>query len=168
MENPPPVFRIYRLNWWPRTFALLFLGFSAFFLIGTSWGLLTGQEEAKPLQMVFAVVFLVVGIGLTINFFKTTITFTADAIELNTIFARKKLPFSGIRGRREYVVRGGDVEAGGSTRYLKLVPNDDRLPTLDFMKNYTFDDAFYRWFNALPDLDAEDNKVHKNANFGLV
>jgi len=118
--------------------------------------------------MVIAVVFLIVGIGLTINFFKATVTFTSDAIELNTIFARKKLPFSGIRGRREYVVRGGEVDAGGSTRYLKLVPNDDRLPTLDFMKNYTFDDAFYSWFNALPDLDAEDKKVHKDANFGLV
>jgi len=146
----------------------MFLAFSTFFVIGTLRGLITGQEEAKPLQLVIAVVFLIVGIGLTINFLKTTVTFSADTIELKTIFARKSLPLSAIRGRREYVVRGGDADAGGSTRYLKLVPNDDRLPTLDFMKNYTFDDVFYRWFYELPDLDVEDKKVHKDANFGLV
>ena len=115
--------------------------------------------------MLIAIVFMTVGIGLTVNFFNTTITFTAEAVELRTIFGRKKLPLSGIRGRREYEVHG--VE-GGITRYLKLVPNDGRLPTLDFMKHYTFDDAFYQWFYELPDLDAEDKKKHKDANFGLV
>jgi hypothetical protein len=36
------------------------------------------------------------------------------------------------------------------------------------MKNYTFDDKFYLWFYELPNLDAEDKKVHKDSNFGLV
>jgi hypothetical protein len=39
-------------------------------MIGTLSGLLAGQEEAKPLQIVIAVVFLIVGIGLTFNFSK--------------------------------------------------------------------------------------------------
>ena len=57
----------------------------------------------------------------------------------------------------------------GSTVFLKLEPNDDRLPTLEFQKNYyNFDDRFFRWFNELPDLDVEDKKKHMTSNFGLV
>jgi hypothetical protein len=165
MENPAPTYRIYRLKWWWRAFALFFLAIGAFSVIVT-WGMpIAGQAEAKPIQMMISVVFLIVGTGLTINFFKTSIIFTTDAIELHMIFTQKRLPLNAIRGRREYAVSGDEA---GNTRYLKLVPNDDRLPTLDFMKGYTFDDAFCRWFYELPDLDAEDNKVHKDANFGLV
>jgi hypothetical protein len=112
-----------------------------------------------------SVIFLLVGVGLTINAFQTTVVFTCDAVELHSILSRLRLPLSKIRGRREFVARG---EEGGGTRYLCLVPEDDRLSTLQFMKSYTFDDVFYRWFNELPDLDAEDKKVHKDANFGLV
>lgn len=131
-----------------------------------TWGIpIAGQAEAKPIEMMIACIFLIVGIGLTIYFFKTSVIFTTDAIELHMVFAQHRLPLNAIRGRREYVVSDNE---GGSSRYLKLVPNDDRLPTLDFMKGYTFDDAFYRWFYELPDLDAEDKKVHKDANFGLV
>jgi hypothetical protein len=36
------------------------------------------------------------------------------------------------------------------------------------MKSYNFDDAFFRWFNELPDLDAEGQNAHKDSNFGLV
>jgi len=110
-------------------------------------------------------IFLLVGVGLTINAFQTKVIFTFDTIELQSILGRKRIPLSGIRGRREIVATG---EEGGSTRHLCLVPDNDRLPTLQFMKSYTFDDTFYRWFNELRDLDAEDKKVHKDANFGLV
>jgi hypothetical protein len=153
------------MPWWHRAFALFFLAFSAFFMIGSWGGPIFKQTEAKPMVMTIAVVLPLIGIGLTFIFFTTTIRFTSDEIEHHTIFSTKRLPLSEIRGRREYVVRG---EEGGSARYLKLVPDDDRLPTLDFMKNYTFDDKFYLWFYELPNLDAEDKKVHKDSNFGLV
>jgi hypothetical protein len=39
---------------------------------------------------------------------------------------------------------------------------------MDFEKSFTFDDSFYAWFNALPDLDADDKTVRKDSNFGLV
>ena len=165
MENPAPTYRVYHLHWGQRAFALLFLAFSAFFVIGSWRSVLFGQEEPRPSLLILSVVFLLVGVGLTINALQTTVTFTCNAIELRSILSRLKLPLSKIRGRRELAARG---EEGGETRYLCLVPNDDRLPTLQFMKGYTFDDAFYRWFNELPDLDAEDKKVHKDANFGLV
>jgi hypothetical protein len=165
MENPPPIYRVYRLRWGQRAFALFFLVFSVFFVFGSWRRLLIAQEEHRPLLLILSVIFLVVGVGLNLNAFQTAVTFTSDAIELRSILGRRRLPLSEIRGRREVVARG---EEGGSTRYLCLVPDDDRLPTLQFMKSYTFDDTFYRWFNELRDLDAEDKKVHRDANFGLI
>jgi hypothetical protein len=143
----------------------LFLAFSALFVIGSWRRVFFRQEEPRPFLLVLSAIFLLVGVGLTINALQTTVTFTSDSIELHSILSRLKLPLSNIRGRREFVARG---EEGDGTHYLSLVPNDDRLPTLQFMKGYTFDESFFRWFYELPDLDAEDKKVHKDANFGLV
>jgi len=165
MENPAPTFRVYRLHWGHRAFALLFLTLGAFFVIGLCRSGFRGQEEPRPLLLIVSVAFLLVGVGLTVSAFQTTVTFTCDPIELRSILSRLRLPLNKIRGRREFVARG---EEDGGTLYLCLVPNDDRLSTIQFMKGYTFDDTFYRWFNELPDLDAEDKKVHKDANFGLV
>jgi hypothetical protein len=116
--------------------------------------------------MVLSVAFAVVGGFLVPLAYKSAVILLEDAIELRTIFVRKRLLFVAIRGRREYVVNGGGDE--GSTRYLRLEPNDDRLPALDFARNFNFDGAFYAWFNKLPDLDAMDKIKHKDANFGLV
>jgi hypothetical protein len=165
MENPAPSFCVYRLHWSQRAFALLFLALSVFFVVGSWKGVFFGEEDPRPFLMILSAIFLLVGLGLSFNAFQTTVTFTGDAIELRSILNRLKLPLSKIRGRREFVARG---EEGGGTRYLCLIPEDDRLPTLQFMKNYTFDDAFYGWFNELRDLDAEDKRVHKDADFGLV
>lgn len=74
------------------------------------------------------------------------------------------MQISEIRGRREYST--GDAE-GGSTRYVKLVPRNNDLPALDFEKGYAFDEAFWRWYNGLSDLDA-DPKSGSSSNFGLV
>ena len=165
MQSPAPTYRVYHLHWGQRAFALLFLAFSVFFVIESCRSVFSGQEEPRPFLLILSVVFILVGIGLTVNAFQTTVTFTCDSIELRSIVRRLKLPLSKIRGRREFAARG---EEGGETRYLCLVPDDDRLPTLQFMKAYTFDDAFHRWFNEPPDLNAEHKKVHKDANFGLV
>ncbi len=80
---------------------------------------------------------------------------------------RKTLRFRDIRGRREYVVRSAGPESV-STRYLKLESNDDRLPSLEFEKYFTFDAAFYEWFNRLPNLDKLSTQREKNSNLGLI
>jgi hypothetical protein len=165
MGNPAPTYRVYHLHWGQRAFALLFLALSAFFVIGVWRGVLFNEEKPRPFLMVTTIIFMLVGAGLTVNAFRTTVVFTADAVELRSILGCSRLPLNKIRGRREFVARGDE---GGGTRYLVLAPNDDRLPTIQFMRGYTFDEAFFRWFYELPDLDAEDKKVHKDANFGLV
>lgn len=168
MVNPAPIFRVYRMKWRWRAFAFFFLFFGALPMIASLREFISGASDPKPMMLPVGVLFLAAGIGLTFYAFKAAIGFSQDAIEHRTIFGQKKLPLDGIKGRREYVVKGAQGDVGGNTRYLKLVPNDDRLPTLEFSKHYTFDDTFYRWFYELPDLDAEDRKVHKDSNFGLV
>jgi hypothetical protein len=168
MENPAPAFRVYRLRWGQRALALFFLAIATIFVIASWGGPITGRAAAKPIEMLIAVVLFIAGLVLTLNFFTATVTFTADAVEQRSLFRQATLPFSEIRGRREFVVRSFAPGGGGSTRYLKLESNDDRHPPLEFMKSYTFDDAFFSWFKELPDLDAENQKTHKDSNFGLV
>jgi hypothetical protein len=167
MDNVAQNAKVYRVKWWRRASAILFVVLGILFLTAFCWGPISGQADPKPLGIVFSAAFTLVGILWTIGAFKSTVTLSNDAIEVRGIWGCKRLPLNGIRGRREYVVRGGGVEEG-STRYLKLVPDDDRLSPLEFEKYFTFDDAFYQWFNKLPDLDAMDKMKHKDSGFGLV
>jgi hypothetical protein len=176
MENSGLSARVYRITWWWRAGAVFFLTIGSVVSIGIWNGIIFGEREPKFAEMVGTPVLAIVGVFLAWSAFRATVTLSADAIELRTLFERKRLPLNAIRGRREYVVRGGTVDVGGSTRYLKLEPNDDRLPTMDIVKYFNFDDRFYQWFKALPDLDALDKQrrealekdPHNNSNFGLV
>jgi hypothetical protein len=164
MGNPAPLYSVYRPSWLWKVFALLFLAVGAFFTYKFWQGPLFEQEVPKPMEMMIGVVLVAAGLGMAIHAFEARVRFTIDAIEHRTIFGVRKLPLDGIRGRREYVVRGEE----GNTRHLKLEPDDDRLQTIEISKSYNFDAAFYGWFYSLPDLDAKDKEVHKDSNFGLV
>ena len=117
MENPAPFFRVYRMKLWWRSFALFFLAFGTFSVIGSWRWLITEDAGPMPMQIMLSFVLFAVGIGLTIHAFKATVRFTRDAIEQRTIFGEKTLPLDGIRGRREYVVRSYQPGARGNTRY---------------------------------------------------
>jgi hypothetical protein len=152
------------MKWLWRAFALFFAIFGASSAIVLLVELVSGTSDPNPMALPLGALFLVVGIGMAIYAFTASVSFTQSTVEHRTIFSRKELPLDEIKGRREVVDKG----KGGNTRYLRLVPGDDQLSTLEFSKNYTFDDAFYRWFYSLPDLDAKDKEVHKDSNFGLV
>jgi hypothetical protein len=138
---------------------------SSLVCIGIWGGVILGRREPKLEEMVVSAILPMFGVLWVAFSFLSTVTLFVDALEHRTLLGRKRLPFEGIRGRREYFV---DSYESGSTRYLKLEPNDDRLPTLDFQKYYTFDREFYEWFNNLPDLDAMDRLKGKNSSFGLI
>jgi hypothetical protein len=53
-------------------------------------------------------------------------------------------------------------------RYVQLIPDDDRLPTVSFSRDYRFDAAFEEWLYSLPDLDAAEKARGKSSDFGLL
>lgn len=166
-ETSTGVARIYRMNWFERAFPIMFLAGSLVFLIGFWHGQITGERDPDLLELTIPIAFLLGGGLLAARGFMNFIALSGSAIELRTIFDRKVLPFDKIGGRRKYLVLGG--EDSPSVWHLKVEPNDDRLPILDFEESYyKLDDAFRQWFNALPDLDALDKTRPKTSNFGLV
>jgi len=164
VETPAAPSRVYRMVWWRRGSAAIFLAVALVVFIGILWGAIAGDRETKLWEMVGSGALAMGGVFWVLQTFSTTITVCGQTIELRTYSQRRALRFDQIRGRREYVVRGTE----SSTRYWKLEPNDDRLPTLDFQKYYNFDGPFLEWFNKLPYLDAIDKLRPKSSDFGLV
>lgn len=174
-----PTGRIYRMSLWFTGFSIFFLAFGIVFLGAFIRGVFSSQEGPDFGGIVVGLVLPVVGAGMAIKAFSSRISFTSDSVESSWAMGRESMPLSAICGRREYVVRG----KSGATRYLRLESNDGSDP-LDFGKYlYRFDDAFWQWFNQIPDLDARDKeekeerdkekedrdpKNHKDSNFGLV
>lgn len=165
MEIRAPFRSIYRPRWYWRAFAFIYVSCVAIFTLQMWREALFGLAEPKPKEMMLSAALLLAGVGFAVHTSMSSVRFTVDSVEKWGIFGIKRLPLSKIRGRREYVVHG---EEGGGTPYFKLESNDALFPTMDFSKNYSFDDAFCKWFYSLPDLDAKDKEVHKDSNFGLV
>jgi hypothetical protein len=164
MDNIP-IGRVYRMKWWFRAFSTVFLLIAFIFLVDLGRDILSDHATLDTWKAVAAAVLLLVGLGLTAQAFSSMIRLSGDSIEVVSVFRRRSMLLAGIRGRREYVVRGGEE---GDTRYLRLESTDGSSP-LDIGKNlYTFDSAFWEWFNQFPDLDSRDTEKHKDSNFGLV
>jgi len=152
MDVPPPLNRVYHLVWWQQAFAVVFLLFSVVLALTVGSSSVMNEDTAQPIKLVISILFPLAGLGMATFSFTTTVAFTADCVRKHSVFGDRSLPLRAIRGRRESLVRDNE---GGSTRYLQIVPEDDRLRPLKFMKSYDFDDAFFQWFYALRDLDAE-------------
>jgi hypothetical protein len=150
------------MSWWFRAFALGYLLIGCFMLARVLGTDLDAEKPFQYLGLVLMALFPLVGAGLSLHAFTARIRFDATMVERETLWGRKSMPFSSIRGRREFIEQ--DTESG-STRYIRLESNDGS-PALVFGKKlYGFDDAFWSWYRQLPNLDAED---HKHSNFGLV
>jgi len=158
--------RVYPMSWWQRMVGIVLLAVGSLFLVVFRWGAASGKREASFLELMFPVVYLLFAGVFTIRAFRNFVCLSETSIELRTLTAKSVLPFDKIKGRRRYVDRSGDEAP--DVRHLVLVPNDDRFPRLDIEELYRFDDDFYRWFDALPDLDELDKYRLKTSNFGLV
>jgi len=153
---------VYYRKWWGRAGTVLLLIVGAAFCT-TVWDVPNfSPQNPQLLTMFVSAVILFVGIYQTANAFISTVTLFAESVESRTAFVCRRLLFSEIRGRRQYIT-GGRYK----TAYFSLVPNDDRLYTLAFVQAFNFDEAFFRWFNHLPDLDAADEKMEKESKAGL-
>ena len=83
-----------------RVFPIVFIAFSLVFLFGLFSKGLDFEDQEQIITLVVAIVFLPVGTYMTANAFKSTITLSANSIELLTLKGRQQPPFSAIRGRR--------------------------------------------------------------------
>jgi hypothetical protein len=167
-----PTGRVYHMTWWFKAFAIFFLAFGVAIATETTSKVISGSEEPNYTQLALSLIFPAVGVGMTAKSFSSVVMFTESEIEQRSVFGSESISLETIRGRREYVVH---TQRSGSTRYLRLVATDGSC--LDFGKSlYSFDDVFWKWFQQLPDLDAQDqnreedkrNSDHAESNFGLV
>jgi hypothetical protein len=145
--------RAYRINFRWRAFAAVWTGIGGLVTGSILFDEISANEDPGLWLVVVAFLWIVGGLLWFSHMCLATVTLFPDAIETRGLLGRARLRFEDIRGRRQYVATGDE---GGDTHYLKIEPNDDRLPTLDFMRDYDFDYIFYDWFGKLPDLDAAD------------
>jgi hypothetical protein len=160
MIDTPPIGRVYRMVWWFR--AVVFLVGGAFVVYE-----LTREDLQKSLRWTTTLGGISIGVSavfLIAKAFTSTVEFSADSITSGWIFYTRSVEYSRIRGRREFVVQGEE----STTRYLRLETTDGSRP-FDVGKNmYAFDERFWTWYRALPDLDAGDQVRGQGSDFGLV
>jgi hypothetical protein len=119
------------------------------------------REETQPAFVLLAIGLIALTSGISaLSGFYNRVTLYANAIEYRSIWSTSWLQFAEIRGRRAIPGYRG---RGGRGPRLRIVPKEADLPTLEFEKNYNFDDAFWGWVNKLPDLDGSHS-----SNMGLI
>ena len=166
-DYPLQTTRIYRMGWGQRIFGFVFSGLSIFFLVAFWGGALSGAREATFLELFIPIVFLMVGVFLTVRAFKNFIALSEMEISLHSLSGQQTLLLTKIRGRRRYLDHGTDESP--SIWYLKIESNDDRYAAIEFAESYyKLDEIFRTWFKSLPDLDELDKTRPKPSNFGLV
>jgi hypothetical protein len=152
MENSSLVARVYKPKWGGKILALFA------FVCGTlgSVGYLSGRfpitTRREYLLVPLSIGMMISGFFLTAYLLTARIILSYDAIESRSIFGRKRLLFSDIRGRHEIVTSS----RYGITSKFKLESKIKHGHILYLDNSFTFDDAFYNWLYQLPDLDAED------------
>lgn len=158
--------RVYRMRSWERIVSIVLLVFGLVSPLATWGGVLTGRQDARFLEMMFPIVFSMGAAFFTIGAFRKSVRLTDHRIEVRGVSGTRMLPLDKIKGRRRYF-SPGPVDCPGEW-HLVFEPNDDRYSKLDIEELYRFDDEFYEWFNALPDLDEIDKSKPKSSNLGLV
>jgi len=156
---------VYYMKWLDRAGAVLAMAAGAvlFTIVLSDWSdPIVPSHNGNLIGLLVSPALLLYGIYKTANAFISTVTLFADSIEVRTAFNCRSILFNEIRGRREYVNNWGRSK----TWYYRLVPNDDKLGTLEFEQNFNFDEAFFSWFNRLPDLDAAELEMKKESKAG--
>ena len=152
MSAGPPIGRVYRMVWWFRLFAVAFLAIGGLVAFEVNRGATGDPDSLRRVTALGTISLSVAGLFLMARAFTTNLEFSSDSITLRWVLHTRRLEYSRIRGRREFVVTGEEA----STRYLRLEATDGSKP-FDIGKNmYGFDDVFWDWYYSLVDLDAGD------------
>ena len=133
------------------------------------WYFGSGHEmRNRPEAVVFVSFcsfFLLLATYLALATLKFKIVLTADAIEAQELFSRKRLARSNISGWRTT-----------QTQYvstLLFVPRPEAGKKLKFAMTFTADDAFENWVDSLPNLDQDEQESSRaelasNLEIGLT
>jgi hypothetical protein len=143
--------RVYRMKSSQRIASLAVLSGGVFFWVAIWGAVLTERRDGKFLEMMSPIIITLVAALFTIRAFRNAICLSESSIELRSFSGTRSLPFDKIKGRRRYLARGD--EDSPDEWHLVLETDDDRYPELDIEELYQFDDFFYAWLSALPDLD---------------
>jgi hypothetical protein len=142
--------RAYRVRWLDRIILLFVFVFAVIVTIAAGTYGLAPAKDTPPWLPIFGLGLMAIITGIaTLSSFYNRVTLYANSIEYRSIWSTSWLQFEEIRGRRALPGYGG---RGGRGPRLRIVPNEASQPTLEFEKNYNFDDAFWTWFNKLTDL----------------
>jgi hypothetical protein len=161
-----PSTNVYRPRSMHRAVAIILLASGLTMWIGIWVNVLIHGQETTALLMLFPVVYSLLASYFVLRAFTSRVCLTVQSIKAHTPAWTKELPLDKIRGRRRYLSPGN--KNSPDIWHLKFEPNDDRFPLIDIEETYNFDDKFYAWFNALPDLDQLDKSRSNTSNFGLV
>jgi hypothetical protein len=119
-----------------------------FVIAAGAYGLAPAKDTPAWLPILGLGLIAMIAAVSTLSDFYNRVVLYPDAIEYRTVWSTSWLPFTAIRGRRDYVKPG---KWGGPR--LRVVSTSEELPMLDFSRDYNFDDTFWAWFKSLPDLD---------------
>ena len=162
MESSPMVARVYRLNWRGWAFPLFVLAIGLCQTVGYYTEALHRSRYGPVVDVVGGFGLLAGGFILTISAFSSKLILSDDAIEVRDFFSTNRLLFSEIRGQRERDCIGltgferVDMALTNIASTWKLEPKNDGARAIEIRNVFAFDDAFYEWFNQIPDLDEED------------
>jgi hypothetical protein len=148
----PAVPRTYRFESrvWMILYSIMALGIWAIY----GWLVASGAKKLNFSSVLFPSLYLLMAGVFVARFSWNFVRLSKDAIEVRRLWRRKILPFDAIKGRRRYAKKSAQYPT--PIRHLALEPGDDRFPRIDLVETDRFDEDFYRWFDALPDLDALD------------
>ncbi len=148
MQQPAPIFRVYRLKWYWHVTALFPLSLGIGFAAATWIDQASGHKDPNAVNWIVALGLIVIGVCLSVYLFTASVRFTENAIEQRTLFGLSALPIDAILGRSQFERDTGE----GKFVYMRLVPSSEQFKPLDLTQYYCYDQDFYQWFNALPDL----------------
>ena len=157
---------VYRMNPGQHVVGIVVLAIGLVGIVGIWTGVIMGTREPSVFEMMIPVIIAVGAALFTIRAFHNSVCLSDAALVVRGLSGTRVLPLDKIEGRRKYLDKGD--EHSPSVWHLVVESNDDRFPKLDIEEIYRFDDFFYRWFDALPDLDEADKHRPKPSNFRLI
>ncbi len=98
--------RIYRMKTSQRVVSIVLLVVGLLLTVGIWWSVLTGEREPKFLEMMFPIVFSLLGAIFTLSSFQNMVRLSEDVLEFRGSFGTRVLPLDKIKGSKALPQQG--------------------------------------------------------------